>query len=152
MIRRARGRGSVTPELIERLRRHQHDDRVEILEETAVLAARYDEGRGTVRVTFDRDRREETFRRVWCGTGFEPRLERLSWLGPLAGVAQCEGRPLIGSTLEISPGCFVTGWLAELWLGPAARNISGARQAARVIAGALRTRRAERVTRFGEAA
>ena len=152
MIRRARGRGSVTPELLERLRRHQRDDRVEILEEAAVFAARYDEGRGTVRVTFDREGREETFRRVWCCTGFEPRLERLPWLGPLAGVPQCEGRPLIGSTLEISPGCFVTGWLAELWIGPAARNISGARQAARLIADALRARRGALAAPFREAA
>src|SRR5712692_7019655 len=142
MIRRARGRGSVTPELLERLRRHQGDGRIAILEETVILAARYDEGRGMVRVTFDGHRREEPFHRVWCCTGFAPSLERLPWLGPLARVSQCQGRPLVGPTLELAPDCFVTGWLAELWVGPAARNISGARQAARIIAGALRSRRA----------
>lgn len=142
MIRRARGRGSVTPELLDRLRRHQRDDRAEILEEVAVLTTLYDEERGTVRVTFDRDARAETFHRVWCATGFEPSLDRLSWLGPLARVPHCQGRPLIGPTLEIAPDCFVSGWLAELWVGPSARNISGARQAARIIADAVRARRA----------
>lgn len=141
MIRRARGRGSVTPELLGRLHHRQRDGRLEILEETEVLAAQYDEGRGTIRVIFDRDGRQERFHRVWCCTGFAPRLERLGWLGPLARLSQCRGRPLIGPTLELSPGCFVTGWLAELRVGPAARNISGARHAAGVIAETLRARR-----------
>ena len=152
MIWRARGRGSVTPELLERLRRHQSDGRIEILEETAILAIRYDEGQGTVNVTFDRHRREEQFHRVWCCTGFAPSLEGLPWLGPLSRVPQCQGRPLVGPTLELAPECFVTGWLAELWVGPAARNISGARQAARIIADVLRSRRAALGEALGEAA
>jgi lysine/ornithine N-monooxygenase len=152
MIRRARGRGSVTPELLDRLRRHQSDGRIEILEETAILATRYDEGQGTVHVTFDRHRREEQFHRVWCCTGFAPSLDRLPWLGPLSRVPQRQGRPLVGSTLEIAPDCFVTGWLAELWVGPAARNISGARQAARIISDALRSRRAALGEALGAAA
>ena len=141
MIRRARGRGSVTPELLERLRYRQRDGRVEILEETEVLGALYEDRRGTTRVTFDREGRQERFHRVWCCTGFEPSLDRLGWLGPLAQAPQCRGRPLVGPTLELAPGCFVTGWLAELWVGPAARNISGARHAARLIVDALRARR-----------
>jgi hypothetical protein len=54
--------------------------------------------------------------------------------------------------LEIAPDCFVTGWLAELWVGPAARNISGARQAARIISDALRSRRAALGEALGAAA
>jgi hypothetical protein len=61
-------------------------------------------------------------------------------LGCLATAPSCGGRPLTGPTLELAPGGFVTGWLAELALGPAARNISGARYAARLIVDTLRAR------------
>lgn len=140
MVQRARGRGSVTPELLERLRREQQARRLDVLEEFDVCGAEHEERRGTIRVTFDRDGRRERFHRVWCCTGFEPRLDHLGWLGPLTAVAQCDGRPIVAPSLEISPGCFVSGWLADLWIGPAARNISGARHAARIIADTLQAR------------
>ena len=152
MIRRARGRGSVTPELLERLRQRREEGRLEILEETELRAAQHEEGRRTIRVVFDRGGRRERFHRVWCCTGFEPSLDRLGWLGPLARLPQCQGRPLIGSTLQLSRGCFVTGWLAELWVGPAARNISGARHAARLIAETLHARSESLDEGMGEAA
>ena len=44
------------------------------------------------------------------------------------------GFPIIDSGLQWGPGLFVTGWLAELELGPLARNIVGARMAADRIA------------------
>ncbi len=137
MIRRARGRGTVTPELLAQLGGLRAEGRVRLLEEDEVVEARPD-GRGGAAVAFRRAGREALrYRRVWYCTGFEPRLERLDWLAPLGEVPACEGRPVVGPTLELRPGCFVTGWLAELWVGPAARNISGARHAAGLIAGAI---------------
>ena len=142
MVQRARGRGSVTPELLERLRRRQAEGRLRIVEEGELLDARYDDRRTAVSVTLSPERRVEQFDRVWCGTGYDPSLTRLAWLGPLRDLPHCQGRPLVGPTLELAPSCFVTGWLAELWVGPAARNIAGARHAAGLIVQALRGRSA----------
>jgi cation diffusion facilitator CzcD-associated flavoprotein CzcO len=140
MIERARGRGSVTPELLERLRRRRDAGGIAIVEEAEVLGAEYDERRGAIHVTFDTPPGSARVDRVWCCTGWTPRIERLEWLGCLATAPSCGGRPLTGPTLELAPGGFVTGWLAELALGPAARNISGARYAARLIVDTLRAR------------
>lgn len=138
MIQRARSRGSVTPELLERLRGNQATGRLRILEEDEVVEARWDDKSDAVAIAFRHAGEEHRFHRVWCSTGFDPQLDRLGWLGQLPQVPACHGRPVVGPTLELAPGCFVTGWLAELWVGPAARNISGARHAAGRIAEMLR--------------
>lgn len=145
MIQRARGRGSVTPGLLARLRELEAQGQLEILEETEVVEARWDERRDLAAVTClpcrsQPGRSPRFFERIWCGTGFDARLDRLGWLGAVAHVPVCQGRPVIGPTLELAPRCFVSGWLAELWVGPAARNISGARHSATLIASALRPR------------
>jgi cation diffusion facilitator CzcD-associated flavoprotein CzcO len=139
MIRGARGRASVTPELLAQLRRQAATGRLCLLEEDEVVEARWEAYRETVAVRF-RDARGTTQRvhQVWCCTGFEPSIGRLDWLDALLPAAVCQGRPIVGPTLELSARCFVSGWLAELWVGPAARNISGARLAASQIAEALR--------------
>ncbi|MBI3636568.1 MAG: SidA/IucD/PvdA family monooxygenase [Candidatus Rokubacteria bacterium] len=152
MIARARGRGSITPELLARLRQRQRNGGIEILEDSEIHAVQYDEPRRTLGIGFGPPARQERFRRVWWCTGFAPSVERLPWLGPLARVPQYGGRPVVGPTLELARGCFATGWLAELWIGPAARNISGARHAARVIADTLRGRRGELDGRVSDAA
>lgn len=139
MIRRARGRGSITPELLASLRRHEREGRLHILEGREVREAQRRPRDRAITVTFDDSGTLEAHR-VWSCTGFAPDVRRLEWLGAFRGAAHCEGRPLVGPTLELAPGCFVTGWLAELWVGPAARNISGARHAARAIAETLRRR------------
>lgn len=144
MIRRARGGGSVTPELLVQLRSLEAEGRLRIREEDEVVEARWDGRAGVVAVKLrgsgpggSGPEEEMRVHRVWCCTGSDPRLERLGWLGALAGVPACDGRPVIGPTLELHPGAFVTGWLAELWVGPAARNISGARYAAGCIVNTL---------------
>ncbi|MGH7410669.1 MAG: NAD(P)-binding domain-containing protein [Candidatus Methylomirabilis sp.] len=153
MIQRARGRGSVTPELLKRLRRHQAEGRLQIYEEEEVIEARRDDRGGAAAVKFRHAGGEERrVHRAWCCTGCEPRLDTLHWLGQLSQVPARQGRPIVGPTLELHPGCFVTGWLAELQVGPAARNISGARHAAGLIADALRPRLASVGRLAGEAA
>jgi len=52
-------------------------------------------------------------------------------------VAGC-GYPLVGDDLQWGKGLFVTGPLAELRVGPCARNISGARNAGRLLLGFLK--------------
>jgi len=88
---------------------------------------------------------------IWCCTGFDPSLERFDWPGELNQLPHRHGRHCVGPPLEFS-GCFVTGWLAELWVGPAARNISGARHAATRIVKALRPQLASLDHRALEAA
>lgn len=78
---------------------------------------------------------------VLLATGFIPSPPGLNWLGKLMKdldlpYAQC-GYPIISKTLEWYPQLYVTGPLAELEIGPIARNISGARHAAETITGSL---------------
>lgn len=142
MIREARGRASVTPEMLDRLRRHRLEGRLRLVEGDEVVAVVRQGGALVARVRHAGEL--PTFDRVLCATGCDPRIEKLRWLGELGAARACEGRPLVGPTLELRPGCFVTGWLAELELGPAARNVSGARRAAERIAGAVRRRLVQR--------
>lgn len=63
-------------------------------------------------------------------------------------VAPC-GYPIVDAGLRWAPGLHVTGPLADLELGPVARNISGARRAADrlviAVAGGDRLSREERM-------
>ena len=69
--------------------------------------------------------------------GFIPSLPGKDWLGKLIkdlnlSCAKC-GYPIISKTLQWYPQLYVSGPLAELEIGPIARNISGARHAAEKI-------------------
>ncbi len=71
-------------------------------------------------------------------TGFRSPRPDQGWLAPAMNemglsASPC-GFPMVGADLQWRTGLFVSGPLAELTLGPAARNISGARMAARAIA------------------
>lgn len=77
--------------------------------------------------------------RVILATGFETRRPGGAWLNQAIGenelpLAPC-GYPLVAPTLEWAPGLSVSGALAELELGPVARNIAGARHAGERLAG-----------------
>ncbi|MGE8078265.1 hypothetical protein [Peribacillus loiseleuriae] len=74
---------------------------------------------------------------VLLATGYLPTLPGGEWITPLIETlelpcAKC-GYPIVSKTLQWGPDLFVTGALAELEMGPIARNISGARQAAELI-------------------
>jgi hypothetical protein len=135
MIERARGRASVTPELLDRLSAACRDGSLEILCEEEVVDAWPEPGSLFVRLR--KRPAEMSFDQVWLATGFAPAAERLEWLSGLGPLESHGGRPLPSQTLELAPGCFVTGWLAEVEVGPTARNISGARRAAGQIAASL---------------
>lgn len=78
---------------------------------------------------------------VVLATGFESRRPGGEWLDAAIEefglrCSDC-GYPIVNQRLEWHPGLFVTGPLAELEIGPIARNISGARSAgARIVAAA----------------
>ena len=74
---------------------------------------------------------------VLLATGYLPSLPGSEWIKPMIETlelpcAEC-GYPIVSKTLQWGPDLYVTGALAELEMGPIARNISGARQAAERI-------------------
>lgn len=129
MIQNARNKGSLPPALVQELRDAVSDGRV-VLVEGPVSTAHIADGRIQV-VTPERTL---TIDRVVLATGFDPRRPG----GPLVdGLAETYGLrcaacgyPLPDAHLRWHPRVFVTGPLAELELGPVARNIAGARRAA----------------------
>lgn len=141
MIRAARGRGTITPELAERLRRHAASARLELREDDEVVEAMPRAGWFLVRFRSQPDRAER-FDRAICATGYESSIAALDWLGALTRGPTCGGLPLVGASLEIAPDAFVSGWLAALELGPIAPNIAGARAAAARISAAIGERAA----------
>ncbi|MCG8352462.1 MAG: FAD/NAD(P)-binding protein [Chloroflexales bacterium] len=71
--------------------------------------------------------------KVLLATGFEQQRPGGAWLDQAIAeyelpLAPC-GYPLVAPSLAWAPGLYVTGGLAELELGPVARNIVGARHA-----------------------
>ncbi|KAB2333304.1 FAD-dependent oxidoreductase [Cytobacillus depressus] len=74
---------------------------------------------------------------VLLATGYLSSLPGGEWIKPMIETmelpcAEC-GYPIVTKALQWGPDLYVTGALAELEMGPIARNISGARQAAERI-------------------
>ena len=78
---------------------------------------------------------------VLLATGFKASLPGKEWLSPVIDnyqlcCSEC-GYPIVSRSLQWGPDLYVTGALAELEIGPIARNISGARYAAGRIVDSL---------------
>jgi cation diffusion facilitator CzcD-associated flavoprotein CzcO len=136
IITHARRRGSVPKEVLQRLRRLVRDGDVRQVTDEIAFAATQPQGvialHGRAGVVVD-------VRRVILATGFDDARPGGDWL--TAAIAKLElptapcGFPAVGSGLRWHPRIHVTGALAELEVGPAARNIAGARMAAaRIVA------------------
>jgi len=133
MIRAARNRGSMPPDVHGQLRRAAAKGALAVRVAKVIEASLADdvvslhcEGGDTVRAD-----------RVVLATGFEARRPGGEWLDRAISdlglaCASC-GYPIVDASLKWHPGIHVTGALAELELGPTARNIIGARLAAERI-------------------
>lgn len=140
LIANARHRGSMPPEIAGDLRRELGRGRAKWLEAEPIAA---DLTVGGVRVQLDRAPHAIEVDRVVLATGFEGHRPGGALLADEAidrfglPCAEC-GYPLVSPRLEWGEGLFVTGPLAELELGPTARNIAGARTAGERILTATR--------------
>ena len=148
MITRARHRGSVSPEVHRALRHAIAGDEIRWLEGDVEAIT---PGCETVHLQLSCGAAPEV-ERVLLATGFAPRRPGGAMLDALVDSASLPcadcGYPIVDAALRWHPRVYVTGPLAELELGPASRNIAGARRAGdRLVAavgsgGATRGRRA----------
>lgn len=130
VIQRARHSGSVTPATLRKLRRCFERGTVKWHQATVQEASRLRGGRSKLRFSAGTAIHVD---RILLATGFSAHRPGGEMVDDLIRAhslpcAEC-GYPLIDSNLRWHPGVFVTGPLAELELGPAARNIAGARRA-----------------------
>lgn len=127
MIGAARHRGSLPPDVMRRLERAMRAGGVTWHQEE-VLGMNAS-GDGSVELVTAST--SHAFDEVLLATGFaskRPGGELVSHLARALPCARC-GYPLTDHWLRWHPNIFLTGPLAELELGPTARNISGARRA-----------------------
>ncbi|MEO1231949.1 MAG: FAD/NAD(P)-binding protein [Myxococcota bacterium] len=128
MIREARHRGSVPPDVRQALQRAIESEAVSWHEsEVKGVEVRQD------RLQLDLARETLQVDRLLLATGFAMERPGGPWVDDLIAEAQLPcakcGYPIVDKELRWHPGLFVTGPLAELELGPASRNIAGARRA-----------------------
>jgi cation diffusion facilitator CzcD-associated flavoprotein CzcO len=132
----ARMAGSLPGEVLQAFKR-AHAERQLAFRKTSVRGGVRD-GKG---IRLDTAQGELYARRVVLATGFHPTrpggqlIDRLvtDWGLPCN---PC-GYPIVGADLQWGPNLYVTGPLAELQIGPCARNIVGARNAGRQLLAAF---------------
>ncbi|MBX0358402.1 FAD/NAD(P)-binding protein [Halobacillus sp. Nhm2S1] len=133
IIKAARHRGSITSGLSVKLNRHVRDGRLTIKTDQ-VEAAVYNKDHIHLRLKDNEGIKAQT---VLLATGAENGVPGMEWLNTVVDscalrTAPC-GFPVVDAQLEWGPGLYVAGALAELEIGPSARNIAGARRAAERI-------------------
>lgn len=133
VIKMARNRGSLPPELFHKLKKLENDGTINVVEGQVTSTQR---GGGEVKV-LSTGQHEVNVQSVVFATGFKPSRPGGSWLEKAIEeyglpCAKC-GYPIVSHSLEWCQHLYVMGPLAELEIGPIARNISGARQAAERI-------------------
>jgi cation diffusion facilitator CzcD-associated flavoprotein CzcO len=139
MIASEQRRGSVPRDIADRLAIASRDGTVMWRQGEVLRAA--PQAAGGARLELDGDRGAVSVDRVVLATGFARVRPGGEWLDRAIAelglpTAPC-GYPVIDAFLRWHPGIYVSGGLAELQLGPAARSIAGARRAARVLAVSL---------------
>lgn len=128
----ARNRGSLTTELFQKLKKLENEQKIKVVDGEVKSASKQGE-----EISLILDQQEVNVNSIVFATGFKPGRPGGGWLDQVIKkldlpCAQC-GYPIVSPTLEWCPHLYVIGSLAELEIGPIARNISGARQAAERI-------------------
>lgn len=139
LIQQARDGGSMTPAMMTKLRRYQHEGRLSIFEECQVVGAEFVGGSWQVKCD---DGMVWECDRIWLATGTkldiatQPIFKEVLNTHPIQVV---NGLPVLDECLRWS-GCelFIMGGLGALQVGPVARNLSGARMASSRIVSALK--------------
>jgi thioredoxin reductase len=129
VIKQARHRGSIPPEVADGLRAAVQVGALEIISGAVESAESYDEYIALMLNTGE----WRTFDQLVLATGFDQYRPGGQFLDdaiqrhdlPIAP----DGYPIVSPSLEWSDGLYVSGPLAELEVGPASRNILGARMA-----------------------
>ena len=133
LIRAARNKGSMPPDVHAQLRRAAAQGKLAVRVGAAKEASLTDD----VVSLHLADGDTLSADRVILATGFEARRPGGDWLdraiSDLGLACAACGYPIVDAQLRWHPGIHVTGPLAELELGPVARNIVGARLAAERI-------------------
>lgn len=129
IIRQARHSGSVPAEIAEEIRAAAARGHLDIQIGEAQSAEQQPQGYLCLRTATGTLKAD----RILLATGFDPARPGGAWLDQAITdydlpVAAC-GYPVIAPALRWSDGLYVSGPLAELEIGPAARNIIGARLA-----------------------
>lgn len=135
MIQGARHRGSAPQELIATIRKFITEKKINFY--NSVVQQAKCQGK-SVKLDLD-DGTQITSEKVLLATGFKKQRPGGKLIDDLLSsnelpIAQC-GYPILDARLRWHPRIYVSGPLAELELGPSARNISGARSAAARILG-----------------
>lgn len=137
MIKEARHRGSMPPDVAAELGRAVQNNLLEQHTGQVRTATFNPDGRITVHLE---DGSSLNTDQLILATGFETKRPGGAWLG--AAIANYglptapDGYPIVDQTLCWSPGLYVMGSLAELEVGPVSRNFIGARLASDRIGGA----------------
>ncbi|MCM3245879.1 lysine N(6)-hydroxylase/L-ornithine N(5)-oxygenase family protein [Cytobacillus firmus] len=133
VIKKARNRGSLPSELFLKLRKLENDQTIKVADGEVTSVKQVENKELILSV----DTQEVKVQSIVFATGFRPSRPGGSWLEKAIETfglpcAKC-GYPIVSQSLEWCRHLYVTGPLAELEIGPIARNISGARQAAERI-------------------
>jgi hypothetical protein len=139
VIGRARHRGSVPGEVARELDRRMREGKIVAVEDEVAGATAT--GGGGLELELGSGGRLRTDG-LLLATGFHPRRPGGAWLDRAIDrlglqYAAC-GYPVVDESLRWGPGLYVTGPLAELEIGPVARNILGARLSGQRLVAAAR--------------
>ncbi len=144
MIQAARNGGSMTPAVLAQLRRFERDGKMVFYEQCGVSHAEWIYDAWQVHCdnsTFHECIQHQSIDRIWVATGSQldarnhPLLQDVLAAHPIDVV---NGLPVVDDHLRWQ-GCelFIMGGMSALRVGPAARNLSGARAASDRIVSAL---------------
>lgn len=133
MIKKARHKGSITKDLYSKIHKQERHGSLKIVTEHIEEMSTKS---GRIQLTLESENILNGTS-IILATGADAEFPGKSWINPLIQemnlpCAPC-GFPIVSKSLEWKRGLYVGGALAELEIGPIARNIAGARKASERI-------------------